>query len=59
MTAAGCNGDAGVLRNLPDNANESAVDVSAFRCMGQFMVDQGILSNAPDMNALLAGFARR
>jgi NitT/TauT family transport system substrate-binding protein len=57
--AAGCKGDANVLRKLPDNASESAVDMGAFVKMGQILVDQGILTKIPDLNTLVPKFARR
>jgi NitT/TauT family transport system substrate-binding protein len=57
--AAGCKGDVSLLRKLPDNANESAIDMGAFRRMGQFLIDQGILTTVPDLNVLVANFARR
>lgn len=59
IMATGCKGDAGVLRKLPDNANESAIDMGAFHRMGQFLIDQGILTKIPDLNGLVANFARR
>jgi NitT/TauT family transport system substrate-binding protein len=59
IMAAGCKGDASVLRRLPDNANESNIDMGAFVRMGQFLIDQGIVTKVPDLNALVAPFARR
>jgi NitT/TauT family transport system substrate-binding protein len=59
VEAAGCKGDAAQLRNLPDNANESAVDMGAFHRMAQFLIDQKILPSVPDLNPLVASYARR
>ncbi len=57
--ATGCKGDAAVLRKLPDNANESAVDMGALHRMAQWLIDQKILPSVPDLNPLVASYARR
>jgi NitT/TauT family transport system substrate-binding protein len=57
--AAGCKGDAALLRKLPDNANESAVDMGALHRMSQWLIDQKILPSVPDLNPLVASYARR
>ena len=59
VEAAGCKGDAAQLHKLADNANESAVDMGAFHQMGQWLIEQGILPKVPDLNPLVASYARR
>lgn len=57
--AVGCKGEAALLRKLPDNANESAVDMGALHRMATWLIDQKILPSVPDLNPLVASYARR
>jgi NitT/TauT family transport system substrate-binding protein len=58
VEAAGCKDNAAQLRKLPDNANDATVDMGAFRHMAQLLIDQKILQSVPDLNSLVANYAR-
>ncbi len=59
LAAANCNQDPEVLASLPQNPYTADVDVELLGSMGEMLVEEGLLREAPDISEFVPEFAQK